>query len=133
GGMYGGGGVVWRDGGADCATPNINLPYDPNRWRLLKTVTTSADGSFEAIVPSTETFNCPIPQGPCPGMYLIVVDDPGTKANPNPTFDPNLLTATTPTEAWPGLTTQLDTPVDPTSAPRSALPVAPGEHAYTTP
>src|SRR5258706_2191101 len=125
--------TVCPNGGTNCPTPNVNLPYDPNRWRLLKTVRTGADGSYEAIVPSTETFNCPIPQGPCPGMYLVVVDDPGTKANPNPTFDPNLLTATTPTEAWPGLTTQLDTPVDPISGTGCDFSIAGAEVASTTP
>ena len=95
--------------------PNVNQPYDANNWRLLTTVTTSPDGSFEALVPSTETFNCPIPQGPCPGMYLVKVDDPGSKEHPNATFNPNLLIATTPAEAWPGLTMQLDLPLDPIS------------------
>jgi hypothetical protein len=94
---------------------NVNQPYTADNWRLLTTVTTSPDGSFEALVPSTETYNCPIPQGPCPGMYLVKVDDPGSKAAPNATYNPNLLVATTPTEAWPGLTTQLDLPLDPIS------------------
>ena len=48
-------------------------------------------------------------------MYIAIVDDPGTKAHPNPNYNPNLLTANTPFEVWPGLTTQLDTPVDPIS------------------
>ena len=95
--------------------PNVNQPYDANTWRLIKTVTTSADGAYEALLPSTETFNCPIPQGPCPGMYLVTVDDPGSKAHPNSNYNPNVLTATTPAEVWPGLTDQLDTPVDPIS------------------
>ena len=86
-----------------------------NNWRLIKTVNTSADGAYEALLPSTETLNCPIPQGPCPGMYIAIVDDPGTKAHPNANYNPNLLTANTPFEVWPGLTTQLDTPVDPIS------------------
>jgi hypothetical protein len=97
---------------------NPNNPsrcFDPNRWRLIKTLTTSADGAYEILLPSTETFNCPIPQGPCPGMYIAIVDDPGTKEHPNPNYNPNLLTANTPFEVWPGLTTQLDTPVDPIS------------------
>ena len=105
--------------------PNVNLPYDANNWRLLTTVTTSADGSFEALVPSTETFNCPIPQGPCPGMYLVKVDDPGTTAHPNPSYNPNLLTATTPAESWPGLTTQLDLPLDPISGTACEDPAVP--------
>ncbi|GIG21338.1 hypothetical protein Cch01nite_20620 [Cellulomonas chitinilytica] len=108
-----------------CATPNVNAPYDANHWRLLTTVTTSPDGSFEALVPSTETFNCPIPQGPCPGMYLVTVDDPGSKAHPNPNFNPNLLVATTPAEAWPGLTTQLDLPLDPISGTGCEDPAVP--------
>jgi hypothetical protein len=95
--------------------PNVNTPYTPDHWRLIKTVTTSADGSYEALLPSTETFNCPIPQGPCPGMYIAIVDDPGTKEHPNAKYNPNLLTANTPFEIWPGLTDQLDTPVDPIS------------------
>jgi len=125
--------TVCSGGGTNCPTPNVNAPFDPNRWRLLKTVKTSADGSFEAIVPSTETWNCPIPQGPCPGMYLVMVDDPGTKANPNPTFDPNLLVATTPAEAWPGLTTQLDLPLDPISGTGCDFSVAGPDTATTTP
>ncbi|WP_426594685.1 hypothetical protein ACPPVS_03920 [Cellulomonas sp. McL0617] len=108
-----------------CATPNVNLPYDANNWRLLTTTTTSADGTFEALVPSTETFNCPIPQGPCPGMYLITVDDPGSKAAPNAGYNPNVLTATTPAEAWPGTTTQLDLPLDPISGTGCEDPAVP--------
>lgn len=94
---------------------NVNAPFDPNRWRLIKTITTSADGAYEILLPSTETLNCPIPQGPSPGMYLVTVNDPGTKDHPNPNFAPDLLVATTPAEVWPGLTDQLDTPIDPIS------------------
>src|SRR5262249_27653282 len=95
--------------------PNVNQPYDPNNWRLLTTVYTSPEGTYEALLPSTETFNCPTPQGPCPGMYLVKVDDPGTKSAPNPGYDPNLLTANSAWDVWPGLTDQLDTPLDPIS------------------
>jgi large repetitive protein len=105
--------------------PNVNQPFDPNVWRLLMTTTTSPDGSFEALVPSTETLNCPIPQGPCPGMYLVSVDDPGSKAHPNANYNPNLLAATTPAEAWPGLTTQLDLPLDPISGTACEDPAVP--------
>jgi hypothetical protein len=107
--------TVCPGGGTNCATPNVNAPFDANNWRLIKTVNTSADGAYEALLPSTETLNCPIPQGPCPGMYIAIVDDPGTKLHPNPNYNPNLLTANNPFEVWPGLTTQLDTPVDPIS------------------
>src|SRR5262249_45920366 len=105
------GNEIGRDG---ATAPTVT--YDANRWRLLKTVNTSPDGSFETLVPSTETFNRPIPQGPCPGMYPTTVDDPGTKEHPNANYNPNLLTATTPASAWPGLTNPtLDLPLDPIS------------------
>jgi large repetitive protein len=109
----------------DTTNGNVNAPYSPDNWRLLTTVTTSADGSFEALLPSTETFNCPIPQGPCPGMYLVKVDDPGSKEAPNANYDPNLLTATTPASSWPGLTTQLDLPLDPISGTGCEDPAVP--------
>jgi hypothetical protein len=105
--------------------PNINAPFSPDNWRLLTTVWTSPEGTYEALLPSTETFNCPIPQGPCPGMYLVKVDDPGTKANPNPGFDPNLLTATSAWDVWPGQTDQLDTPLDPISGTGCEDPAVP--------
>ncbi|GII65409.1 hypothetical protein Skr01_54940 [Sphaerisporangium krabiense] len=92
-------------------------------WRLISTVTTSENGSYEALLPSTETYNCPIPQGPCPGMYVVVVNDPGDKAHPNPTFNPNYLTASFAWDVWPGQTDQLDTPLDPISGTACELPV----------
>jgi hypothetical protein len=98
----------------DPSQPGIRC-FDSNLWRHIKTLTTSADGAYEILLPSTETLNCPIPQGPCPGMYIAIVDDPGTIARPNANYNPNLLTANTPFEVWPGQTTQLDTPVDPIS------------------
>jgi large repetitive protein len=98
----------------DPTQPGVRC-FDRNSWRLIKTVNTSLDGAYEALLPSTETLNCPIPQGPCPGMYIAIVDDPGTRLHPNANYNPNLLTANTPFEVWPGLTTQLDTPVDPIS------------------
>jgi hypothetical protein len=105
--------------------PNVNAPYSPDNWRLLTTVWTSPEGTYEALLPSTETLNCPIPQGPCPGMYLVKVDDPGTKAHPNPGYNPNLLTATSAWDVWPGLTDQLDTPLDPISGTGCEDPAVP--------
>jgi large repetitive protein len=95
----------------------IYTRYDDNvnHWRLFTTVHTSTEGTYEALLPSTQTLNCPIPQGPCPGMYLVKVDDPGTPQHPNSDYDPNLLTATSAWDVWPGQTDQLDTPLDPIS------------------
>ena len=76
--------------------PNVNQPYDPNTWRLIKTITTSPDGAYEILLPSTETLQLPDPAGTLPGHVPRHVDDPGTKEHPNPNYNPNLLTATTP-------------------------------------
>jgi hypothetical protein len=95
--------------------PNIPIGIRDYAGRLIATTKTDNNGSYEILLPSTETFNCPIPQGPCPGMYLVVVDDPGDKAHPNPNYNPNYLTAQLAWDVWPGKTTQLDTPLDPIS------------------
>jgi hypothetical protein len=85
-------------------------------WRLMTTVETDENGAYEALLPSTETFNCPIPQGPCPGMYIVVVNDPGSKAHQNLNYNPNYLTASLAWDVWPGRTNvELDTPLDPIS------------------
>ncbi|WP_028061072.1 SdrD B-like domain-containing protein [Candidatus Solirubrobacter pratensis] len=97
--------------------PLANIPIGIRDYamRLLTTVDTSENGAYEALLPSTETFNCPIPQGPCPGMYVVVVNDPGDKDHPNPNYNPNYLTASSAWDVWPGQTDQLDTPLDPIS------------------
>src|SRR5262249_9464766 len=51
--------------------------------------------------------------------------DPGTKQAPNPGYDPNLLTATSAWDVWPGLTDQLDTPLDPISGTGCEDPAVP--------
>jgi hypothetical protein len=107
--------TVCSGGGTSCPEPNANPPYNADNWRLFTTVWTTPEGTYEALLPSTETWNCPIPQGPCPGMYLVKVNDPGTVDAPNAGYDPNLLTATSAWDVWPGLTDQLDTPLDPIS------------------
>jgi large repetitive protein len=106
-------------------SPNVSQPYTADNWRLFTTVYTSPEGTYEALLPSTETFNCPIPQGPCPGMYLVKVNDPGTAAAPNAGYNPNLLTATAAWDIWPGLTDQLDTPLDPISGTGCEDPAVP--------
>lgn len=108
-----GSGPTCITGKEDPTGPTIT--YNANRWRLFKTLTTSPDGAYEILLPSTETLNCPIPQGPCPGMYIAIINDPGTKDHPNSNYNPNLLTENVPFDVWPGLSTQLDTPVVPIS------------------
>ena len=107
---------------------NIPVGIRDYNWRLIKTVDTDLNGSYEAVLPSTETFNCPIPQGPCPGMYVVVVNDPGDKDNPNSNYNPNYLTASFAWDVWPGTTDQLDTPLDPISGTGCDLPIVNNVH-----
>ncbi|MFF4417889.1 choice-of-anchor Q domain-containing protein [Streptosporangium sp. NPDC001559] len=112
---------VWY--GEPRAIGNIPIGIRDYNWRLITTVKTSENGGYEALLPSTETYNCPIPQGTCPGMYVVVVNDPGDKAHPNPDFNPDYLTASFAWDVWPGQTDQLDTPLDPISGTACELPV----------
>ena len=107
------------------AAPIAHIPVGIRDYkgRLLTTVSTDENGVYEAIVPSLETFNCPIPQGPCPGMYRVVVNDPGDAANPNQNYNPDFQSNVIVDAVWPGQTTQLDTPVRPISANGCQLPL----------
>jgi hypothetical protein len=77
--------------------------------RLIDTVTTDFNGFYEAIEPSTSSYNCPTPAGPCAGMYRFVGNDPGQPGAPNPTYNPRFRTIATPFQAYPGLFTVTDT------------------------
>jgi hypothetical protein len=101
--------------GVDSPAPGHDVT--PDQWRLITTVTTDGEGAYEALLPSTETFNCPIPQGPCPGMYIVKVNDPGPKGHPNPNYNPAYTTESASWDVWPGQTdVDLDTPLVPTSS-----------------
>jgi hypothetical protein len=111
--------------GASVVLWNMNPPYSPDKWRLMTTIWTTPEGTYQAMLPSTETFNCPIPQGPCPGMYMATINDPGSAEHPNHGYNPNILVATDPFEVWPGQTNQLDTPLDPISGTGCEDPAVP--------
>ena len=87
--------------------------------------TTSPDGSFEALVPSTETLNCPIPQGPCPGMYLVKVDDPGIEAASERQLQPEPAHGNDAGRGLAGPDHQLDLPLDPISGTGCEDPAVP--------
>ena len=48
-------------------------------------------------------------------MYELIINDPGTRANPNNNFKADFLTAILAFDVWPGKTTYADTPLDPIS------------------
>ena len=90
--------------------------------RLVDTVTTDYNGMYEATEPSTSSYNCPLPAGPCPGMYYFKGNDPGQPGHANPNYNPRFRTIGTNFQAWPGLFTATDTA--PTQV--GVISVAPG-------
>jgi hypothetical protein len=108
-----------------------DVPVGLYDWKgaLVDTVNTDYNGYYEAIEPSTGTYNCPLPAGPCPGMYYFVGNDPGTLAHPNANYNPRFRTIGTNFQAWPGLFTVTDTaPTQVASAiltPGASTPVQP--------
>ena len=106
------------------------LPHAPTGiydWsgRLVDTVHTDFNGFYEALEPSTGTYNCPVPAGPCPNMYRFVGNDPGQPGALNPDYNPRFRTISTNFQGWPGLYTVTDTA--PTQAASTVL--APGATA----
>ncbi|GAA1824319.1 hypothetical protein HC028_24725 [Planosporangium flavigriseum] len=102
--------------------PNVPMGIYDYRGRLVDTVDTDFNGFYEAIEPSTSTYNCPVPAGPCPNMYRFVGNDPGQPGHLNKSYNPRYRTIATNFQAWPGLFTVTDTA--PTQVAMSAL--APG-------
>ena len=89
------------------------LPFVPvglydSFGRLSYTTHTDFNGLYEALVPSTDTFNCPVPAGPCPNMYRFVGNDPGQPGAENPDYNPRFRTIATNFQGWPGLYTVTD-------------------------
>lgn len=89
------------------------LPFVPiglYDWagRLVDTVHTDFNGMYEALEPSTDTFNCPVPAGPCPNMYRMVGNDPGQPGALNPDYNPRFRTIAVTFQGWPGLFTVTD-------------------------
>ena len=93
------------------AQPLPHVPMGIYDWagRLVDTVETDFNGMYEAIEPSTGTFNCPLPAGPCPNMYRFVGNDPGQPGHVNEKYNPRFRTIATNFQAWPGLFTVTDT------------------------
>ncbi len=89
------------------------LPFVPvglYDWagHLKDTVHTDFNGLYEGLEPSTSTYNCPVPAGPCPNMYRFVGNDPGTPDHLNPDYNPAFRTIAASFQGWPGLFTVTD-------------------------
>ena len=88
-----------------------DVPVGLYDWtnRLLTTVDTDYNGLFEVLMPSTNSYNCPVPAGPCSGMYRFVGNDPGQPQRPNLNYNPAYRTIAANFQAWPGIFTSADT------------------------
>ena len=105
--------------------PNVNAPYSPDNWRLLTTVWTSSGRHVRGAAAVDRDVQLPDPAGPVPGHVPGEGGRPGYQGAPNAGYDPNLLTATSAWDVWPGLTDQLDTPLDPISGTGCEDPAVP--------
>ena len=94
--------------GEKAGIPNLPIGLYDFTGRLDQTIQTDPNGSFEVIMPSVSSYNCPLPAGPCPNVYRFVANDPGTPTAPNPNYNPQYRTIATPFQLWPNLTLPAD-------------------------
>jgi hypothetical protein len=81
--------------------------------KLITTVYSDENGYWEVLLPSTGTYNCALPAGPCPGVYQVIGNDPGTPQSPNEGWNPNYGSLKLSFDVWPGLTTYADVAILP--------------------
>jgi len=93
--------------------PNAPVGIRDYTGRLITTVYSDENGYWEVELPSTGTYNCPLPAGPCPGVYQVIGNDPGTPQNPNEGWNPNYGSLKLSFDVWPGLTTYADVAILP--------------------
>ena len=93
--------------------PNAPVGIRDFTGRLITTVYSDANGYWEVLLPSTGTYNCALPAGPCPGMYQVIGNDPGTPDNPSEGWDPNYGSLKLSFDVWPALTTYADVAILP--------------------
>jgi large repetitive protein len=103
-----------------------HMPISIRDWsgREINRFYTGQFGSFNALVPSTYSYNIPMPSGVAPNMLTACMNSPGPipdPANPgikmiDPYFSRNHSQMCYPFQFLPGKTTYLDTPVVSVSA-----------------
>lgn len=93
--------------------PNAPIGIRDYTGKLITTVYSDENGYWEVLLPSTGTYNCPLPAGPCPAVYQVIGNDPGTPEHPNPGWNPNYGTLKLSFDVWPGLTTYADVAILP--------------------
>ncbi len=88
--------------------PNIPIGIYDFANRLVTTIETDPQGQYEVILPSTSSYNCPLPAGPCPGIYRFLANDPGQPGHLNANFNPAYRTIGGFFEVWPGVSLPSD-------------------------
>ena len=101
--------------GEKAGVPNAPLGIYDHAMRPVYTVSTDPNGYYEVLLPSTSSYNCPLPAGPCPGMYRIVGNDPGQPGHPNANYQPQYNSLESDWQMWPGLTILSDVALVPIS------------------
>ena len=113
--------------GEKAGIPNAPIGIYDYAGELVTTIQADPNGYFEVLLPSTASYNCPLPAGPCPGVFRIVGNDPGQPGHPNPTYDPQYRTFESDWQIWPGVTLLADVALMPT-APVIEIPGAQTTH-----
>jgi len=93
--------------------PNAPVGIRDFTGKLITTVYSDQNGYWEVLLPSTGTYNCALPAGPCPGVYQVIGNDPGTITQPNAGWNPNYGTLKLSFDVWPMLTTYADVAILP--------------------
>ena len=94
--------------GEKAGLPNMPVGIYDFSGRHVYTAHSDQNGIWEVLLPSTGTYNCPLPAGPCPNVYRFVGNDPGTPSQPNPDHNPVYRTIATNFQLWPGITLPAD-------------------------
>jgi len=76
--------------------------------RLVTTLESDFNGSYDVLLPSTNHISCPTPSGVCANMYRFVGNDPGTPGHLNANYNPRYRSIATEFEAIPGVTIPTD-------------------------
>ena len=84
----------------------IGIYDELGHWKY--TAHSDVNGFYEVLLPSSDTYNCPLPAGPCPNVYRLVGNDPGTLSHRNLDYNPQFRTIATEFQAWPGVVHPVD-------------------------
>ncbi len=88
--------------GEKAGIPNAPIGVYDYSNRLVRTILSDPNGLFEALMPSTTTFNAPSPSGIYANMYRLVGNDPGQPGRLNPDYNPQYRTISANFEVFPG-------------------------------